>query len=366
MAERQDQKDQGKEAGRESRKAGQRIEAATDKMAEAAGEAGRAGGKAVQQGMQIAGETVEHGTGAVAGTGERSMPATSEGTRKLIASTVDQVGELGQRMAETAQRTTEDLRTLMTMPSLARSGLEELREAVTGMMTRAVQVNVRATQEVFRFANPGALAEIQQRLAQQYLQGLIESSADMLRVSRRFADEALRPIEERTQRMQQGGSAQQRSGTVSDVMTPGSDIARPDQTVQEAAQLMAEVDTGALPVGENDRLVGIITGRDIATRVTAEGKDPKQTRVREVMTPGARYCFEDEDIGHVAENMAEQQVRRLPVVNRDKRLVGVVSLGDVSTREAPRMSGSALHAMSQRGGRRQHSAYAGDKPEQER
>ena len=108
-----------------------------------------------------------------------------------------------------------------------------------------------------------------------------------------------------------------------------------------AAQLMRGEDAGVLPVGEGDRLVGMITDRDLAVRVLAEGRDPASTKVREVMSPEVRYVFDDEDLAHVSENMAGEQVRRLPVVNRDKRLVGILSLGDLARRHAG-LGGRAL------------------------
>lgn len=89
---------------------------------------------------------------------------------------------------------------------------------------------------------------------------------------------------------------------------------------------MLEQDIGFLPVARNDRLVGALTDRDIVLRVIAEGRDPLETPVGEVMTPGAKYCYADEDAGHVVENMAEIHVCRLPVMDRHKRLVGVVSI----------------------------------------
>lgn len=116
---------------------------------------------------------------------------------------------------------------------------------------------------------------------------------------------------------------------ISEVMTRNIQVASPNQTIREAAMTMAREDIGSLPVGENDQLVGMITDRDIALRAVAEGRGP-ETRVREVMTDKIRYCYEDEDVAHVAHNMAELQVRRLPVVNRDKRLVGIVSLSNVA------------------------------------
>src|SRR4051812_36458356 len=113
---------------------------------------------------------------------------------------------------------------------------------------------------------------------------------------------------------------------ISEAMTRDVRLAKPDQTIQEAAKLMAEIDSGALPVTDGDRLIGMITDRDIAIRAVAQGKGP-QASVREVMSPDVKYCFDDEDTDEVAHNMADIQVRRLPVVNRDKRLVGIISLG---------------------------------------
>jgi CBS domain-containing protein len=143
---------------------------------------------------------------------------------------------------------------------------------------------------------------------------------------------------------------------VSEAMTRDVRVASPNQSIREAAQIMAEIDAGVLPVGENDRLVGMITDRDIAIRAVAEGKGP-DTSVREVMTQDVKYCFEDEDTDHVARNMADQQVRRLPVVNRDKRLVGILSLGDLAVIEGARPVGEALTGVSQPGG--EHSQTGG-------
>lgn len=144
---------------------------------------------------------------------------------------------------------------------------------------------------------------------------------------------------------------------VSEAMTRDVRTARPDQTIQEAARLMVEIDVGLLPVGQSDRMVGMITDRDIAVRAVASGKGP-QTAVKDVMTKEVKYCFEDEDLAHVARNMGEQQLRRLPVVNRDKRLVGVLSLADVATFGGGHRAGSALEDIAQPGG--EHTQRAGD------
>ena len=118
---------------------------------------------------------------------------------------------------------------------------------------------------------------------------------------------------------------------VSEAMTREVKICTPGQPIREAAQTMAAIDAGALPVGENDRLIGMVTDRDIAVRAVARGKGP-DTPVREVMSEHIEYCFDDEDLDRVAQGMADVRVRRLPVVNREKRLVGILALGDVARR----------------------------------
>jgi len=124
----------------------------------------------------------------------------------------------------------------------------------------------------------------------------------------------------------------------------------PESTLQDAARKMARIDAGALPVAENERLVGMITDRDITIRAVAEGRDPAQTQVRDAMTTEVRYAFEDEEIEDVAENMAELQVRRLPVISRDKRLTGIISLGDIARLNEPSSAGVALQGISRPGG----------------
>jgi CBS domain-containing protein len=126
-------------------------------------------------------------------------------------------------------------------------------------------------------------------------------------------------------------------------------VASPRSSICDAARVMAEIDAGALPVGDQDRLVGMITDRDIAVRAVAQGKGP-DTPVSEVMSSDVKYCFEDEDLEHVARNMADIQVRRLPVVDRDKRLVGIIALGDIATREDSQTSGEAIKGVSEPGG----------------
>jgi CBS domain-containing protein len=136
---------------------------------------------------------------------------------------------------------------------------------------------------------------------------------------------------------------------VKDAMTPQVRIAKPYQPIWEAAQIMLEVDAGALPVGDDDRLVGMITDRDIAVRAVASRKPP-ETKVSEVMTNQVLYCFDDEDVEDVADTMSEQKVRRLPVVDRDKRLVGIISLADLAQYDKVRTAGRATAEITQAGG----------------
>jgi len=143
---------------------------------------------------------------------------------------------------------------------------------------------------------------------------------------------------------------------VSEVMTRDVKLVAPTQSICDAAKMMAECDAGALPVGENDRLVGVITDRDIAIRAVAENKSP-ETPVRDVMSKQVLYCFEDETIEHVAENMGEQQVRRLPVLSREKRLVGIVSLADLSRKARPNTAGKTVAAISEPGGEHSQSLH---------
>lgn len=144
---------------------------------------------------------------------------------------------------------------------------------------------------------------------------------------------------------------------ISDCMTRKVRVIEPDMTLRDAARLMADLDAGVLPVGDGDRLVGVLTDRDIAIRAIAAGKGP-DTRVADAMSREVKYCYEDEDVEHVARNMGDLQVRRLPVMNREKRLVGIVTLGDIacSQRTDTECVGEALGSISRPGGIHSQSA----------
>jgi len=132
-------------------------------------------------------------------------------------------------------------------------------------------------------------------------------------------------------------------------MTRGVECARPADSIAAAAQRMKDLDVGALPVcGDNDRLVGMVTDRDITVRATAESCDARSTCVKDVMTPDIIYVFEDQDVTEAARLMKENQIRRLVVLNCDKRLVGIVSLGDLAVDTGDeQLAGATLEAVSE-------------------
>ncbi|MBX6312212.1 MAG: CBS domain-containing protein [Isosphaeraceae bacterium] len=137
---------------------------------------------------------------------------------------------------------------------------------------------------------------------------------------------------------------------VRDIMTRQVEVIPPDAPVQEAAEKMRVLDVGPLPVCDGDRLVGMVTDRDITVRATAEGRDPYSTKVREVMSADVIYCFEDEDIERAAQLMKDKQIRRLAVLDRNQRLVGIVSLGDLAVQTGNQQkAGEVLEDISQPG-----------------
>jgi len=143
---------------------------------------------------------------------------------------------------------------------------------------------------------------------------------------------------------------------VREAMTGDVCLVDPDRSIREAARLMADQDIGALPVRENDRLVGMVTDRDIAVRAVAQGLGP-DTKIRAVMSQEVMYCFDDEELDDAAHNMGDIKVRRLPVLNRDKRLVGIISFGDVAQCEDASETGRAIADISAPGGAHSQTAH---------
>ena len=351
----------------------------TDSNAKSAQERGRA---AITSAAQRTTGAIEEGTARVAGAGhsatditERTAAAAAETIRhlgdtagetvrrgsqrvagmqqKLAHDVADDFDQGVSRMAQVLHETGQDWRTLMQLPGLGGGRLQDVAVGVSNAVERVMEVNLRATEQLFRMSGPVALLELQHRFAQQYLHALLDGSTAVVRSVRETAEQTLQPLERRIserEHEQHRHNGEERSERVADVMSREVKLVSPDDNVRQVAQIMREADTGILPVAEGDRLVGMLTDRDVAVRLVAEGYDAAQTKVREVMTAAVRYVFEDEDLEHVAENMAEQQVRRLPVMNRQKRLVGVVSLGDMAKGRHSPLAGRALSGIARQGG----------------
>jgi CBS domain-containing protein len=135
---------------------------------------------------------------------------------------------------------------------------------------------------------------------------------------------------------------------IKDVMTPQAEVISPDATTEDAAALMKTLDIGVLPVCDEEGLVGILTDRDLVVRVLAATRDPKAMLVGEAMTPSVVYCFDDDELEHAAAVMAGQQIRRLPVLNKNRKLVGIVSVGDIVVNtQDHQLTGKVLEDVSQ-------------------
>lgn len=148
---------------------------------------------------------------------------------------------------------------------------------------------------------------------------------------------------------------------VSESMTKKVEVANVQDTMQDVAQTMAGLNAGVLPIAEQGRLVGVITDGDIVVRGVAQSKGP-DTEVRDIMTPDVKYCFDDQEIGDVMRSMGDLQVRRLPVLNHDKQLVGILSLGDVALSPDKDRTVEALQGISRPGGAHSRVTTGGDQP----
>jgi CBS domain-containing protein len=135
--------------------------------------------------------------------------------------------------------------------------------------------------------------------------------------------------------------------TVSDIMTRDVRALSPHETIQHAAQVMNELDVGAIPVCNGVKLVGMVTDRDITLRGVAQGLSCEDAPLSEIMTEEVLWCFEDQTVSEVMEKMGDAQVRRLPVVDREKRLVGILSLGDIATKTQDKKVAAVLHDISE-------------------
>ncbi|MFL5285044.1 MAG: CBS domain-containing protein [Rhodopila sp.] len=334
----------------------------------------RQGAEATQQASSDVGETLRRSGAAGAEatrltaqvgaeTTRRSVETLAEGGRSLIEDVAEQFERIGQQMARGVQESASDIRSFVIPPQGAGENLRELQDGVASLVNGVVQSNVRVTQQLLQMANPGAVFDLQRRFIRDYMDALLHGSSAIIRAARKTADQTLQPIQERIEQRQSGqrGNGHHHQPVVADIMTSNVRVITPEDTVQQATRMMRDEDTGVLPVGEGDRLVGIVTDRDVTLRVVAEGKDPQHTKVREVMSQEPKYVFEDEDLAHVADNMAQQQLRRLPVVNRSKRLVGIVSIGDLARGDrAGRFAGKAMRGVVRPGGAQEARTVAAE------
>ena len=220
------------------------------------------------------------------------------------------------------------------MPVPGPDGVQDPQQAMPLLLGSVMATNLRFAEALLGPAGPGAVVELQRRFVREYFGALAQGGALLLGAARQAAEGPLRlPEGEARERRGDGQRKGAGASKVADVMSRASELASPEDTLQHAARVMEERGTGVLPVGENGRLVGVVTDRDLAVRAVAAGKDPTRTKLREVMSGEPRYVFDDEPLEKAAAALGERQVRRLPVLNRDKRLVGMVSLGDLE-REA--------------------------------
>ncbi|MBV8456269.1 MAG: CBS domain-containing protein [Acetobacteraceae bacterium] len=303
-------------------------------------QANRSTAETMRRGSQASAEAVRHLSRAASETARRSGENYAGAQQEFMETASRQFEQTISGLTRALQDSAREWRTFMQLPTVAGDGLWELQRSLNGAAEQVFRTNLRASQELLRMISPATIAELQQRFMRDYLSALLEGSTGVFRAVRLTAEQTLEPLEERWHERREHGNGH--GARVADVMERDVRIASPDDSVQQVARLMREEDTGILPVGDGERLIGMVTDRDVAVRLVAEGRDPAQTKVRDVMTNDVRYVYEDEDIDHVAENMANQQVRRLPVMNRQKRLVGVVSIGDIA--KGPN-SGAAAHAL---------------------
>jgi CBS domain-containing protein len=317
--------------------------------ARTANEAGQRGGQALRQ----AGEAAERGGEAMGEAARQNMETAAEQGSRFVQGAAQEVEKTGRSLAGMVEEAAAGMRSLMGTPGFNPSGFQDAQQALSKLVQGVMATNMRFADELLRRTGPSTVVDLQRQFLREYFDALAQGGTLLLRAARQAAEESLRPLEQQiSARGGEGGERQGQGGQgkVSDVMSKDVKLASPDDTVQQAARVMSEQDTGVLPVGENDRLVGMVTDRDLAVRALASGKDPSKTKLREVMSGEPRYVFEDDPVERAAASMAEQQVRRMPVLNRDKRLVGIVSVGDLAREALGAAAGQAMSGISRPGG----------------
>lgn len=300
-----------------------------------AGRAIRGGARAARAGMQSMGDTMREGIEATGRTASAGMQRMGGEIERATHGMADEAERIGSELAAETGDMLEEMRRLAVLPQVAAKGLEAAQEASNAWWRSAIEANLQVLNEVSQTTNPLLFLQAQQRILRQVVHGMREQGTAMMRASERLVRETLGPLQDRER------------AWVGEVMSRDVRLARPDQTVEEAARLMGEADTGALPVGENDRLVGMITDRDIACRAVAAGRSAARTKVADAMSKGITYCFDDQDVKEAAQLMEKKQIHRLPVLNREKRMVGLLSIGDLALHAPHELTGEVIEAVSQ-------------------
>ena len=341
--------------------AGQAAANTTEQLGQRGSEAVRQGGEAAAGIMRQAGEAAGRGGEAMGEAARQGMQTAAQGQSRLVQGAAQEMEKTGRSLAGMVEEAAANMRSLMSAPGFNPSGLQDAQQAVSKLVQGVMQTNMRFADELLRRTGPSTVVDLQRQFLREYFDALAQGGTMLLRAARQAAEESLRPLEQQMSERAGGAGGQQQQGSngkVADVMSKNVKLASPEDTVQQAARVMSEQDTGVLPVGENDRLVGLVTDRDLAVRALAAGKDPSKTKLREVMSGEPRYVFEDEPVEKAAASMAEQQVQRMPVLNRDKRLVGIVSVGDLAREAGPGLSGQALAGVSRPGGQHNQNGSA--------
>ncbi len=355
--------------GRAASEAAGAVQGVGQAAARTASEAGQRGGEAIRQGgetaagvMRQAGEAAGRGGEAMGEAARQGMQTAAQQQSRFVQGAAQEMEKTGRSLAGMVEEAAAGMRSLMGAPGFSQSGFQDAQQALSKLVQGVMQTNMRFADELLRRTGPSTVVDLQRQFLREYFDALAQGGTMLLRAARQAAEESLRPLEQQARERGAGGQQQQQggSGKVADVMSKNVKLASPEDTVQQAARVMSEQDTGVLPVGENDRLVGMVTDRDLAVRAVAQGKDPSKTKLREVMSGEPRYVFEDEPVEKAAASMAEQQVQRMPVLNREKRLVGIVSVGDLAREAGGGVAGQALTGISRPGGQHnQNGAAAG-------
>jgi CBS domain-containing protein len=296
-----------------------------------------------RRGTSVGGESPLAGAVVMGGVASRhlhdaagsAMRCAAEVPRSVGESTVQHLQDVAMRLATVMQESLHDMQAVFALRGPSSDHLQDLSDSVGSVVESVMRGNARVMQAFFRMTSPAAAIDLQRRTAADYVDTMLHGTTTLFRAAYRTADDALRPLDEHVSRRRQhrtehGNGHGEKHDRIADVMRAAPPVVGPEDTVQRAVQLMREADLGGLPVRDGDRLVGMVTDRDITLRLVAEARDPTQARVREVMTPDVPFVFEDDAAAHVAEDMAGQRLRRLPVLNREKRLVGVISLVDLA------------------------------------